>query len=290
MAHLVFNDVSVLMPLILWLFGIRVVVSRRDLGFWYTPRILKMLRFNRNWVDRVIANCEAVKAVVSAREEYPGLEIGVVLNGCLPPAAVKPTGFRAAHGVAAQDLVIGMVANLRPLKRVADAIRAVSVLRKADGARVHLFVAGADRSEHGQSHRRELDELVQTLSVGPYVHFVGGVDSPWGFLQEIDIFASCSETEGLSNSIVEAEMAGVPVVASAVGGTPEIVVDGETGLLYPAGDVPALTAALRTLVTDRARREAMGAAAAAFARRTFDVQRMVRETTFIYRRVLGLPV
>lgn len=289
LAHLYFNDVCLLLPPILWLFGIRVIVSRRDLGFWYTERKLKALRVNRTFVDRVIANCEAVKAVVVRDEQVPPLEIATVLNGCLVPATPPlPTTFRRNLGIGAGEVLVGMVANLRPLKRVADAIRAVHRLRTEHRLRVHLLVAGADRSEHGQSHRRELDELVRELGMERYVHFVGGLPNPWGFLRAIDLFVSCSETEGLSNSIVEAEISGVPVVATAVGGTPEIVRHGETGLLYVPGDLDALTGALKGLVEDPLRREAMGRAAKAYAEVTFDVQRMVRETESVYRRVLGL--
>jgi CelD/BcsL family acetyltransferase involved in cellulose biosynthesis len=101
----------------------------------------------------------------------------------------------------------------------------------------------------------------------------------------------CSETEGLSNAVLEYMACGLPVVATDVGGNPDLVVPGETGFLYPPGDVAALAAHLDALLGDDALRARMGAAATARFRDRFGLARMVRETVAVYDRVLrGEPV
>ena len=282
-AHLYLNDVSVLMPPLLRLAGLRVIVSRRDLGFWYTPGLLKALRFVRRFVDRVVANCTAVKQAVCEAEGYRSSQVEVILNGYVPPAAsTGVSSFRTAAGVPKGAVVFGMVANLRPLKRVDDAIRALAALPAA-GLRPWLLVAGEDRPQDGRSAQSVLTELATELGVADRVRFVGPVAEPWPFLQEVDVFLSCSDTEGLSNSIIEAMAVGKPVVGSAVGGTPELIEEGVTGYLYPARDVATLTARLGVLVADPGLRARLGASASAMAEARLSVRALVEHHERLYR-------
>ncbi len=288
-AHLYLNDVSVVMPPLLWLAGIRVIVSRRDLGFWYTPGLLRILRFNRRFVDRVVANCAAVRDAVCSAEGYLPSEVDVVLNGVSrPPTHLRATGFRAAAGVPEDALVLGMIANLRPLKRVDDAIRALA-LTPTGGASVWLLVAGEDRLADGRSLKQTLTELAIGLGVADRVVFVGAVSDSWGFLREVDVVLSCSDTEGLSNSIIEAMATGRPVVGSAVGGTPELIEDGTTGYLYPARDVSALARHIEHLMTDPALRDRMGRAAARLADATMSERALRERHEALYRRLAAVP-
>lgn len=107
-------------------------------------------------------------------------------------------------------------------------------------------------------------------------------------LREADVFLYLSESEGLGSAILLAMAAGVPVIAGAVGGIPELIRCGETGLLA-AHDAGSAAAALRRLQADPALRTRLAAAARRRALEEFSDTRMVRETLAIYRRVLGLP-
>jgi glycosyltransferase involved in cell wall biosynthesis len=107
------------------------------------------------------------------------------------------------------------------------------------------------------------------------------------FLASLDQFWLTSNWEGTPNVVLEAMAAGLPVIATAVGGTPEIVADGRTGLLVAANDEKALVAAACRLVQDRRAATELGSRARAVVRERFSVTAMVRATEQIYRSVLG---
>lgn len=273
-AHLFLNDVSVIFPPLLALVGIKVIVSRRDLGFWYSPSILRVLRVNRRFVARVVANCNAVKAAVIAAEGYPADVVEVILNGFEYPTAPIDASER-------RDVIrLGMLANLRPLKRVEDAIRAVAMLGPT--VPCELLIGGEDRIEAGVSERGRLTKIATDLGVLDRVRFVGPVSNSWNFLKGIDIFLSCSETEGLSNSIIEAMASGLPVVGSAVGGTPELVEDGSSGYLYPVGSVEELSGAIRKLIVDQEKRSAFGARGRTVAESRLSVASLISTHAALY--------
>ncbi len=278
-AHLYLNDVSVLFPPLLHWAGLGVIVSRRDLGFWYSPGLLRVLRFNRRFVDRVVANCTAVKRAVRDAEGYADSAVEVILNGFERPA-VAPARVPAAARVR-----LGMLANLRPLKRVEDAIRALAAL--GPDAPVELVIGGEDRVENGVSEAARLAALAAELRIGDRVRFVGPVRDSWAFLAGLDVFLSCSDTEGLSNSIIEAMASGLPVIGSAVGGTPELVEPGRTGYLYPARDVVALTVALENLLESAEIRARFGQAALQLANSNLSVAALVAANERLYRALAG---
>ena len=285
-AHLYLNDVSILLPAFLWLVGIRVIVSRRDLGFWYSKPILRVLRVQRHFVARVIANCAAVKTAVIAAEGYRDTEVPVFLNGVEPPLIINPGTYRQDFGVPANAVVLGMVANLRKLKRVDDAIHAIAGL-KSQGLDAWLMVAGDDRVEEGVSQRAALAELAAKLGVQDRVRFVGMINPSWSFLAEIDVFLSCSDTEGLSNSIIEAMICKKPVIGTNVGGTPELIIHESSGFLYEPADVKALTEYAALLVFNKNLRSAMGRAGSDFAERTLSTRALLAAHLALYGQLSG---
>lgn len=242
-AHLFLNDVSVLLPIFFSLFGIKVIISRRDLGFWYTSALTRVLRLNRFFVDKAVCNCEAVQEVVHTQERYPQSKLQVILNGCEKPQHLTPLNIRSRYGIPEDALILGMIANLRPLKGIEEAISALKVLRLVN-INAWLVVAGADVQVEGRSERERLLQHAKSLGVSEHVAFIGPVARGWDVLAEFNVFLSCSRSEGLSNSIIEAMMSGVPVVASSVGGTPSIVQHEHSGLLYTPGNLTELVTAL----------------------------------------------
>jgi glycosyltransferase involved in cell wall biosynthesis len=169
------------------------------------------------------------------------------------------------------------VGRLCAVKGQRDAIAALPLLGRAD---VTLLLAGED-IEGGGAYLDALERQASQLGVRDRVRFLGRRDDVPALLAAADALVLPSWQEGLPLVVLEAMAAGVPVVATSVGGTPEAVVDGETGLLVPPRDVPALTAAIDTLLDDPERARRLGEAGRRRVRERFDAA----EST---RRILGL--
>jgi glycosyltransferase involved in cell wall biosynthesis len=163
--------------------------------------------------------------------------------------------------------LVGNVARLAPQKDHRTLIAAARLVPEAD------FVVAGDGPL-----RADLEQL----AAGTRVRFLGARDDVPELLASFAVFAFPSLFEGLCLAVIEAQAAGVPVVATPVGGIRETVVDGETGLLVPTGDPPALAAAIRRLLEDRVAAEAMAAEAKRRVRERFSIERMVDETLRLY--------
>jgi N-acetyl-alpha-D-glucosaminyl L-malate synthase BshA len=185
-------------------------------------------------------------------------------------------------GAGGDPPVIVHVSNFRPLKRVADVIAVFARLRAARPLRLRLVGDGPERA------RIEAD--VAARGLGADVDFVGErVDLP-EVLRGGALFLLPSETESFGLAALEAMACGVPVVASAVGGLPEVIPDGEAGFLRPVGDVAALADAAGSLLADEPLRHAMGAAARRHAETHYRIDPAIDRYVAIYRRVVTGPL
>jgi glycosyltransferase involved in cell wall biosynthesis len=135
--------------------------------------------------------------------------------------------------------------------------------------------------------RAKLEDLVDRLGLGERVDFAGWVDPPWTATWAFDVLAMPSFMEGFPLVIVEAMLAGIPVVASAVGGIPEIVVEGETGLLVPPNDVEALAQSLGRIADDPGLRNDMAARCTSVALEHFTAKTMAADFEALYRELLA---
>ncbi len=171
------------------------------------------------------------------------------------------------------------VSNFRPVKRVADVLAVFAALRAERPVRLRLVGDGPDRPR--------LEAEVAARGWSRDVEFLGEqIDLP-AVMRDTDLFLLPSETESFGLAALEAMACGVPVVASAVGGLPEVVADGETGFLCPVGDVPAMAAAAGRLLDDPALRARLGAAARRRAETQFRLDPAVDSYLAVYRRVLA---
>jgi len=134
------------------------------------------------------------------------------------------------------------------------------------------------------AYYEELQALVQKLGLSGRFRFAGGVSDLRGHLSRADVFVLPSRSEGFSNAIVEAMAAGLPVVATDVGGNAEAVSDGVTGFIVPSEDPEALAAAILSLTVDPERAKAMGAAGRELAALQFTTEAMMSRTTQAYRK------
>ncbi len=197
-----------------------------------------------------------------------GAPVHVIPNGVDlgPPRAARAPGDR---------LVIGTAARLSPQKKLGQLLDALR-LALPDLPPCTLRIAGGP--ERGaEAHADELRAQARGLPV----EWLGELDDAGSMLRELDLFAMISEPAGCPNASIEAMAAGLPVIATDVGGASEQVVDDVTGRLVGRGDVAGFAAALVSLGRDAARRSALGAAGRARAEARFDARRMVAD----YRRI-----
>ncbi|HET6150684.1 MAG TPA: N-acetyl-alpha-D-glucosaminyl L-malate synthase BshA [Polyangia bacterium] len=174
------------------------------------------------------------------------------------------------------------VSNFRPLKRVDDVVAIFAeVRRRLPAAPPVLWLVGDGPD------RERIRDRVRDLDLIPHVQFLGErVDLP-GLLRDADLFLLPSESESFGLAALEAMSCGVPVVGSRVGGVPEVVTDGETGLLAPVGDVAAMTAHVVRLLGDDALRDRFGRAARQRAATVFPLAPTVAKYEALYRKVLA---
>lgn len=253
LAHIFFNDASIISPLLLKLLSYKVLISRRDMGYWYTRLNLLLLRVNTLFVDRVIANSEAVKKVTMCKEGYEADQVAVIYNGyqrSAMPAVIDSSVEKNGVNFDDGEIRIALVANIRPIKRISDAIRAIKIVHDSN-PKVALYIVG-------DGEQTQLIELSRVLGVASSVRFLGPRDDILQLLPLFHVGILCSESEGFSNTLIEYMQSDLPVICSNVGGNPEIVEHGVNGFLYEAGDVQVLAKHLLELVENERLRGSMG--------------------------------
>lgn len=231
--------------------------------------------------ERLIAVSEALRR--SLMEAWPETEAKCIAipNGVdtQAPAPRPPDQVRAQLGLPSGARLVGMIARLAPQKGALDFVRAADMLgRSLPG--VHFVLAGAGPL------REEVESLRAELDLEERLHLVGEIESPRDLLGALEVLVVPSTSEGSSVVAMEAMAVGKPVVATAVGGVPEVVADGETGLLVPPGDSEALAEAVGALLKDEARAADMGDRARQRAAAQFDVRLMIERTEAVYADIL----
>lgn len=275
LVHGFFNDASVICPPMMRLAGVRTVISRRDMGFWYTSTYLRALRQTGRWVSAVICNSRAVAAITSEMEGIEPARVYVIYNGY--PESPPPMDVSRLPADEGRPVVIGIVANLRPIKRIHDLIEAAASLI-SDGHQIELrVVGGGDPSPYLAQ--------IRSLGIESSVSLLGSQPDPESHIRAFDIAVLCSETEGFSNALIEYMRCGKPVVCTRTGGNPEIVEDGVTGYLVPVGDVTALSKHLAMLVNDPDLRERMGQASCAQVQNRYSIDTMLNQHIELYSRI-----
>jgi glycosyltransferase involved in cell wall biosynthesis len=202
--------------------------------------------------------------------------VHVIGNGIeeFTPDWRRAAEFRARHGLDRQQFVVGLIAGFRPVKNHAMLLRAMRRLRDRIPATAVLVGDGPLRGE--------IVRMSHDLGIQDSVVLAGWVPDPKPIYACFDVLVSTSHSEGFSNSIGEAMMAGVPVVAADVSGNCDLIQSGFNGILVPPEDHEALADQLYLLATDAALRQRMSAAAQTWVRDSCSVARMVRRYEALY--------
>ncbi len=253
-------------------------VAEREVD--WSGRLAHRLLFGRRVAavaiaDEVARTCESVYRRRPAAVIPNG--IPVVEYGCDPAGRARA---RAECGITRDVIACLCVARLSEQKNIGALMRAVALARRANPA-IELLIVGDGPD------RETLRNEAGALSVSDNVRFLGERRDIPRLLSACDMFVLASRWEGSPLTVMEAMAAGRAVICSAVGGVPEIVEDGRSGLLVRSGDVGALAGAIIELAKDPDRRAALGRRAAEVAQERFDVTLMGQRYLMLYEQQIG---
>jgi glycosyltransferase involved in cell wall biosynthesis len=256
--------------------GCRIVAARRSVpkerGL---QRLLAELAVRA--AHRIVVNADLLRPAGRAGRRTDVIPSGVDTDVFRP----NPGGAAAKQrlGVAAERPLVGTVGRLEPRKGTGTLLSAFAALRAEGRFDAALVVVGDGPL------RAELAAEAARLGVAAHVQFLGDRADVEGVLAALDVFVLPSRTEGMSNALLEAMATARPVVATAVGGTPEVVSDGQTGLLVPADAPAAMATAIRRLLADHDLAGRLGAAARQTVEARYGAKSMVRRLEAVYAAV-----
>jgi glycosyltransferase involved in cell wall biosynthesis len=233
---------------------------------------------------RILAVSEDTRRAFQ-RQGFPPRLMETVHNGVDTEAleAAPPPGIRRELDIPADAVALCHIGRVSPVKGQRELLEALARLtpRRPE---VRVVLVGED-VEAGGAYRAELERLAASLGLGEIVRFAGFRPEAAAALKEMDVLVLPSWIEGLPLVVLEAMAQAKPVVATAVGGTPEAVIDGETGLLVPPRDRVALMEALERVLDDDPLRRRLGEAGQARCRAHFEAAAMDRRVLEVYDEV-----
>jgi glycosyltransferase involved in cell wall biosynthesis len=251
--------------------------------FWKRFLFERFERWTWRYVDRFILVSRAMKQDF-LNNGLPEGRVTVIHNAIQlpeqPPVRPEFSNLRDELGLPQETVLVGTVARLHPVKGHTYLIQAVKQLETKYPAVHYVWIGGGDL-------QRQLKEEVEQAGLTNRILFLGVRQDVPELLPQLDLFVLPSISEGLSVAILEALLAGVPVVTTAVGGSPEVVDEGRDGLLVPAKNPDALSRAIEQALSDPEARKQMGQEGQQKVYREFSLERLVRETTDLYKGLLA---
>lgn len=247
----------------------------------------KVRRYELNELDRVFPVSRQIQRSLEAggilperlRVIYSGLDTSAV------PVQADGRQIRHEFGIPVDVPLIGTVGNLFPRKGYEVMLRALPTILKSLPELHYLIVGGGNAA-----YETRLRSLVKELGVANRVHFAGFQDPVYSCLAAIDLYVHPALTEGFGIAVLEAMAMRKPVVATATGGLPEIVQDGETGIVVLPGDPDALAQSVSELLLDSAQCRQLGEAGRTRVATHFTVESMMDQLVSGYGTLLGRRV
>jgi N-acetyl-alpha-D-glucosaminyl L-malate synthase BshA len=243
------------------------------------PSFYPITKFSIEKSDRITAVSEYLRDETIRAFGCAGCEVEVIHNFIDPDVYNRDKYPNSLKDQLGKSLPVLMhVSNFREVKRVRDVIRVFAAVNKERPSVLVMIGDGPDRPG--------AEEEARSLGVESSVSFLGKVEQIAPLLAAADLFLLPSQTESFGLSALEALASGVPVIGTKVGGLPEVIRDGETGVLCGVGDVAGMAAAALTILQDPSRWSAMSRLAILDSRQRFSLEAVVGKYEDLYRRSL----
>lgn len=272
-----------------------IVASIRDMGIYLSPMKLQAQKLVCRLADRIVVNADAIRDWL-VEQGYPAHKIVVIRNGVDTSRFVARgdgSAFRQELAIPTGAPLVVLLARLSPSKGIESFFEAAAKVREQQpDARFVVVGECYTRDAAGEivvdsAYRQKLLDKATSLGLADRVHFTGQRKDVPQLLAAAAVSVLPSVSEGISNTLLESMAAGVPVVATRVGGTPEVIDDGEHGLLVPSNDAPALAAAISRVLDDPALAARLGANGRRRVAEEFSFEAVVRKTEALYRELLA---
>lgn len=255
--------------------ALAALIGRRHIPLVVTRRVTFVPKGRLKYGSRV-ARFIAISNAVREALRAGGVDVGhidIVYSGVPTPAVQRARDWRAERGWAPDHVVLGVVGAMTSEKGIHLLAEIAQAVRPDVASQVRLVLlggkaAGVDTIGQFQAYR------------------AGFVDDPHAAMAGLDVLLHPSSAEGLGTALIDAMALRVPPIAFAVGGIPELVIDGEVGILAPPGDTLAFARAIERLVTNRSLRESLARGGPARAAQ-FGVHRMIAGTKAVYAKLLA---
>jgi L-malate glycosyltransferase len=269
-----------------------IVASIRDTVDFLTPMQRRVQKFICRLADRIVVNAEAIRQRLIA-DGYPQDQVTVIPNGIHLSRFARNGGssrLRNELGLPPHAPLVAVLARLNRMKGVEYFLEAATIVcRRFPEAR--FLIVGEGRTVVNNQvvdspYKGEMEDYAVRLGLGERVVFTGLRRDVPEVLSEAAVSVLPSLSEGLSNTLLESMAVGVPVVATRVGGNPEVVQDGVTGLLIPPRDPAALAQAICRLLEDPQLARRFGAAGQQRVSAHFSIEQMVSKTERLYVELL----
>lgn len=266
-----------------------LISSRRDMGFNLKKHHVLFYRFINCIFDKIITVSDAVKDMIFEKENVLWNKLVTVRNGVDVDKFTDISNqddIKRKIGIPSDSTVVGFLARVRPIKGHAYFLEAASLTLR-EFPKVYFLIVGWHVN---QDYYNELLELTKKLNIEKNIIFTGEYPNTAEILSIFDISVLASITEGFPNAVIESMAAGKPVLATRVGGTPEAVIDGQTGILVAPRDSKALANAIMTLLRDKKQAKQMGQTGREYAKSLFNVTRMVKDIEWLFEDLLSMKI
>lgn len=268
--------------------NIPIISARRDMGFKTRLHHQLAYRFVGRFFHAVIAVSNAVKKEVIRRRWFPEKKVFTIYNAINVMDYGKSNdgmGLERELGIPPKSPVVGLVANIHKIKGYQYFLQAACIIHRYN-QNAQFVMIGYDRKESDFTIGT-LKRYGQEMGISQNLHFIGGREDTADLISLFNVAVLSSLSEGFSNVILEYMASSKPVVATRVGGNPEVVVHGETGLLVPPADGDALARAILSILEDKEVALRLGGAGRKRVEEKFSLDVMLRNYENLFEQVIN---